>query len=73
MRHLFLGRLVKLMQLGLEELLVGKPGLVFGDDGRRCGAAQCVFNHFLVFRGAEQHADRRVFVGFFHVAVERSR
>ena len=38
--RLLLRQFVKLVQLGLQELLLGQPCLVFGDEGRRGGTAQ---------------------------------
>jgi hypothetical protein len=63
--------LIKLVELGLQQLLVGQAGLVFGHERGRHGSAQCVFNDFLVPCGAEQHADGRPFVRRLHVPVER--
>ena len=68
--RLIFSQLVKLVQLGFEQLLVGKPGLVFGDHSGRHGAAQGVFNDLMVLRGAQQHANRRLFVRLLDVAVE---
>ena len=60
----------ELVQLGLQQLLVGQAGLVLGDQRRRHGPAQGVLDDLVVLRGAEQHADGRPLVRLLHVAVE---
>ena len=57
-RQRLLGRFVEFVERGLQQLLVGQSGLVFRDQCRRSGAAQCVFDHLVIFGGAEQEADR---------------
>src|SRR5262249_43610790 len=65
-----LGEVVKLVQLGLEQLLVGEPGLVLRNQGRRYCPAQGVLDYLVGFGGAEQHADRRALMRLAHVPVE---
>lgn len=45
------------MQLGLQELLVGEAGFVLGDEGGREGATECILDDFVVFAGAQKHAN----------------
>ncbi len=45
--------------------------MVYGDQCRRQAATQSVLDHFIVLKGAEEHADRGLFVSFAHVPVER--
>ncbi len=61
---------IELVQFGLQELLVGKVGLVLGDQRGGQGAAEGVLDHFVVFAGAQEHADRWTFVRLADVAVE---
>jgi hypothetical protein len=65
-----LGQCVELMQLRLQELLVGQSGLILGNEGGRDGPAQGVLDHLMVLGGAEQHANGRPFMGLADVAVE---
>ena len=58
------------MQLGLEQFLVRQSRLIFGDQCRRHGPAQGIFDDLVVFGGAQQHADGRLLVRLLHVAVE---
>ncbi len=58
------------MELGLQQLFVGKLRLVLSDQGWRQGAAQGVLNHLAVFGRTEQQANRRAFVRLAHVPVE---
>ena len=62
--------MVKLVKFGLEKFFVGQKGLVVGDEGRREGAAEGVFDDFTVLGGAQEKADGGVFVGFANVAIE---
>lgn len=63
--------LVELVQLGLEQFLIGHLGLVFGNHSGGKEAAERVFDDLFVFGGAEQHADGGIFVGLAVIAVER--
>ena len=65
-----MGQLVEFVELGLQEAFVREARLIFSDEGRREGAAEGVFNHFIVLGSAQQHADGRTFVGFAHVAIK---
>ena len=66
-----MGQFVKLVQLGLKQLLVRQPGLVLRDERGRHRAAQRVFDDFVILRGTEQNADRRLLMRLLHIAVER--
>ena len=68
---LCLGQFVKLMELGLQELLLGQASLVFCDQGRGDGTAQGVLDDLMILRRAEQHANRWLLVRFLHVTVKR--
>lgn len=57
------------MQLALQQRLVWQLRLVLCDQSGGCCAAEGVFDDFVVFAGAEEHADGWVFVGFADVAV----
>src|SRR5436190_610918 len=52
-----LGQLVELVELGLKQFLVRKPGLVFGDQRGGQRTAEGVFDHLAVFGGAEEYPD----------------
>ena len=58
------------MELGLEQFLVGQPGLILGDEGRRDGAAEGILDDLVVLGGAEQDADGGPLVRLLDVAVE---
>ena len=58
------------MELGLQQVLVGEVGLVFGDEGWREGAAKSIFDHFIVLSRAQEHADRWTLVGFADITSE---
>ena len=65
-----LGQRVKLVQLGLEQSLIGEARLIFGDQGGRERAAEGVFDDLAVFAGAQEDADGGAFVRLAHIAVE---
>jgi hypothetical protein len=69
-RRLLLRQLVKLVELGLQELFVGQTGLIFRDQGRRDGPAEGVLDDFAVLRGAQQNAEGWALVRLFHIAVK---
>jgi hypothetical protein len=66
-----LGQLVKLVELGLQELFVGQAGLVLGDQRRRERARQGVLDYLVVLGRAQQNAERWPLVRLLHVAVQR--
>jgi hypothetical protein len=68
---LFSGILVvQLMKLVLEKLLIWKLCLILGDQRRRQRTAEGIFDNFILFAGAQEYADRRLFVRLAHIAVK---
>jgi hypothetical protein len=61
------------MKLGLEQLLVRQPGLIFRDQCQGRGTAQSVFNNLMILSGAQQNSDGGIFVGILNVPIERLR
>ena len=59
------------MQFRLEQFLVGQLCLILGNQRRGERAAEGVFHDLSVFAGAQQHANGRLFVSFFHVSIQR--
>jgi hypothetical protein len=62
---------VELVELTTEHGLWRKHRLVLGDQRRRSRASERVLDNLVVFRRAEQDADRGPFGRFLHVAVKR--
>jgi hypothetical protein len=58
------------MKLVLEKLLIWKLCLILGDQRRRQRTAERIFDNFILFAGAQEYADRRLFVRFAHIAVK---
>src|SRR6266568_4771132 len=61
---------IELMQLGPQQFLVREVCLVLGNQGRRYCAAESIFDHLVVFAGAEQNSDGRAFMRFADIAIE---
>lgn len=55
-----LGQFVKLMELGLQQLLVGQAGLVLRHQGRRDGPVQGVLDYLVVLGSAKQHTGCKI-------------
>ena len=65
------GELVELVEFCLQKPLVGQLRFVFGHQGGRHASTQGVFDDFMILRGTQQYADRRLLVRFLNVPVER--
>ena len=63
--------LARVVQLGLQQCFVWQLSLIFGDERRREGTAERIFDDLAIFGGAQQHTDGRTLVGLAHIPVER--
>ena len=69
--RLRLSQRVELVELGLQEFLVGQSGLVFRDQRGREGAGQRVLDDLVVLGRAQQNTDGWAFMGLPDIAVVR--
>ena len=67
---MFLGQFVELVELGLEQLLIGHSGLVRGDQSGRHRPVQSIFNDLVILRRTKQYSNRWLLMRLLHVAVE---
>src|SRR5262249_16379988 len=61
---------VELVELAPKQRLRREHRLVLGDESRRSGAGERVFDDLVVLGGAQQNADRRAFVRLPYISVE---
>src|SRR3954469_17763108 len=61
---------VQLVKLSTKHCLGRQHRLVLSNQRGRAGTCQSVLDDFVVFRCAEQHADRGALVSLLHVAIE---
>lgn len=61
---------IKLMQLGLQQFLVGELSLIFRDQCWRKRTVQGVLDDFVVFAGTQQDPKRRIFMGLADIAIQ---